>query len=94
MRIAIDTTTGVILTWISGMVSSRSSDISDETTIVILNNNCAERHMAFLLDLQLHRSYCSGLTKFPDFSSIFLPFFQYFFNVLFVLSENLSHFSK
>ena len=92
MRITIDTTIGVILTWLSGMVSSRSSDISDETTIVILNNNCAERHMAFSLDLQLHLSYFSGLTKFPDFSSIFLPFFQYFFNVLFFFKWKLEPF--
>ena len=38
-------------------------------------------------------SHFSGLTKFPDFSSIF-AIFQYFFNVLFFLTENLIHFTK
>ena len=44
----------------------------------------------------IHGSHFSGLTKFPDFSSIFFPFFQCIFEVLF-LTENLtisSHFQS
>ena len=55
--------------------------------------SASDVHSAKITLYQIQGSHFSGLTKFPDFP-VFFAIFQYSFNVLFFLTENLIHFSK
>ena len=62
-------------------------------TITFQVNRFVSFGTIFYFNIEKQGSHFSGLTKFPDFSSIFCHFSSIFL-MFYFLTENLIHFSK